>query len=91
LSDIPKNVKINAIKTLKMTNYSLTQEKLALSNQDDSRVWMDKTSSRAYGHFQIKKMTNYSLTQEKFALSKRDDSRVWMDKTSSRAYGHFRN
>ena len=35
LKDEPKNVKINAIRTVKMVNYSLTQEKLALSNKDD--------------------------------------------------------
>ena len=51
LNDTPKNVTINAIRTLKLTNYSLTQDKLALSNKDDKRVWFDKTSSRAYGHF----------------------------------------
>jgi hypothetical protein len=34
-----------------MTNYFLTQEKSALSNKDDKRVWFDKTSSRAYGHW----------------------------------------
>jgi hypothetical protein len=51
LNDTPKRVKINAIRTLKLTNYSLTQDKLALSNKDDKRVWFDKTSSRAYGHF----------------------------------------
>ena len=52
LNDTPKNVKINAIRTSKLTNYSLTQDKVALSNQDDKRIWFDKTSSRAYGHFQ---------------------------------------
>ena len=51
LNDTPKRVKINAIRTLKLTNYSLTQDKLALSNKDDKRVWFDKTSSRAYRHF----------------------------------------
>ncbi len=51
LIDEPKHVKINAIRTLKLTNYSLTQNKLALSNKDNKRVWFDKTSSRAYGHF----------------------------------------
>ncbi len=50
LNDKPKNVKINGIRTVKMINYSLTQNKLALSNKDDKRVWFDKTSSRAYGH-----------------------------------------
>jgi hypothetical protein len=30
---------------------SLTQDKLALSNKNDKRVWFDKTSSRAYRHF----------------------------------------
>ena len=33
----PKRVKINAIRTLKLTNYSLTQDKLAFSNKDE--VW----------------------------------------------------
>jgi len=51
LNDIPKNVTINAVRTLKLTNYALTQNKLALSNKDDKRVWFDKTSSRAHGHF----------------------------------------
>jgi hypothetical protein len=50
LNEIPRNVKINAIRTF-VTNDSLTQEKLALSNNDDKRVWFDKTSSRAYGHW----------------------------------------
>jgi hypothetical protein len=47
LNDTPKRVKLNAIRTLKLTNHSLTQDKLALSNKDDKRVWFDKTSSRA--------------------------------------------
>jgi hypothetical protein len=51
LNDKPKNVKINAIRTIKLTNYSLTQDKLALSNKDDKRVRFNKTSSRAYGHW----------------------------------------
>ena len=51
LKDEPKNVKINAIRTVKMINYSLTQNKLALSNKDDKRVWFDKTLSKAYGHW----------------------------------------
>jgi hypothetical protein len=51
LDETPKRVKINAIRTLKLTNYSLTQGKLALSNKDDKRVWFDKTSSRVYRHF----------------------------------------
>ena len=46
--DEPKNVKINEIRTV---NCSLTQEKLALSTKDDKRVWSDKTSSRADGHW----------------------------------------
>lgn len=50
LENVPKNVKINAIRTVKMTNYTLTQNKLALSNKDDKRVWKE-TSSRAYGHW----------------------------------------
>ena len=51
LNDEPKNVKLNAIRTVKMINYSLTQKKLALSNKDDKRVWFDKTSSKEYGHW----------------------------------------
>ena len=51
LKDIPKRVKINAIRILKLTKYSLTPDKLALSNKDDNRVWFDKTSSRAHGHW----------------------------------------
>jgi len=39
LNDTPINVKINAIRTAKMMNYSLTQNKLALSNKDDKRLW----------------------------------------------------
>jgi hypothetical protein len=50
-NDKPTNVKINAIGTLKLTNYSLTQDKLALSNKDDKRVWFNKTLSRTYGHW----------------------------------------
>jgi hypothetical protein len=38
LNDKPKNVKINANRTVKMMNYSLSQNKLALSNKDDKRV-----------------------------------------------------
>ncbi len=45
LNDTPKNVTINAIRTLKLTNYSLTQDKLALSNKDEKKVWFDKISS----------------------------------------------
>jgi hypothetical protein len=37
LQDEPKNVKINAIRTVKMMNYSLTQNKRSLSNKDDKR------------------------------------------------------
>jgi hypothetical protein len=48
LNNKPKNVKINEIRTV---NCSLTQEKLALSTKDDKRVWSDKTSSRADGHW----------------------------------------
>jgi hypothetical protein len=49
LVDKPKNVTINAIRTVKMVNYSLTQNKLALSNKDDKRVWKN-TSSTSWGH-----------------------------------------
>ena len=41
---------INSIRTSNMTNYSITQNKLALSNKDDKRVW-EGTKSRAYGHW----------------------------------------
>ena len=41
---------INGIRTNGMTNYSITQNKLALSNRDDKRVWQG-TKSRAYGHW----------------------------------------
>jgi hypothetical protein len=51
LNDKPKNVKINAIRTLKSTTYSLTQDKLDLSNNDDISVWFNTSSSRAYGHW----------------------------------------
>jgi hypothetical protein len=50
LKDEPKNVKINAIRTVKMMNYSLTKNKLALSNKDDKRVWKNTTST-AWGHW----------------------------------------
>lgn len=41
---------INSIRTNNLTNYSITQNKLALSNKDDKRVW-EGTKSRAYGHW----------------------------------------
>jgi hypothetical protein len=41
---------INAIRTKNLTNYSLSQNKLALSNKDDKRVW-NGTTSLAYGHW----------------------------------------
>ena len=50
LKDEPKNVKVNAIRTAKMMNYLLTQNKLALSNKDDKRVWKNTTST-AWGHW----------------------------------------
>ena len=50
LNNKDKPVKINAIRTVQVTDYYLTQWKLALSNKDEKRVWIDKTSSRAYGH-----------------------------------------
>jgi len=43
LNDKPKNVKINVIRTLNLTNNSLTRDKLALSNKDHKRVWSIKT------------------------------------------------
>lgn len=54
LYDVPKNVKINAIRTVNMTNYSLSQNKLALSNKDDKRVW-ENTKSTAWGHYKNEK------------------------------------
>jgi hypothetical protein len=54
LKNEPKNVKVNAIRTVKMMNYSLTQNKLALSNKDDKRVWKNTTST-AWGHYQNNK------------------------------------
>lgn len=53
LYDVSKNVEINAIRTMNMTNFSITQNKLALSNKDDKRVW-DNTKSTAWGHFRNK-------------------------------------
>ena len=50
LNDTPKRVKISAIRTVKLMNYSLTQNKLALSNKDDKRVWKN-TTSIAWGHW----------------------------------------
>lgn len=41
---------INSIRTNNLRNYSIMQNKLALSNKDDKRVW-DSTKSRAYGHW----------------------------------------
>ena len=49
LKNEPKNIKVNAIRTVKMMNYSLTQNKLALSNKDDKRVWKNTTST-AWGY-----------------------------------------
>jgi len=43
---------INAIRTKNLTNYSLSQNKLALSNKDDKRHW-NGTTSYAYGHWRI--------------------------------------
>ena len=44
---------IKAIRTKGMTNYSLSQNKLALSNKDDKRVW-EGTTSLAYGHWRTR-------------------------------------
>ena len=46
----PCHKPINSIRTHNLTNYSITQNKLALSNKDDKRVW-EGTQSRAYGHW----------------------------------------
>jgi len=43
---------INTIRTKNLNNYSLSQNKLALSNKDDKRVW-NGTTSFAYGHWRI--------------------------------------
>ena len=43
---------VNSIRTKELTNYSLTQSKLALSNKDDKRVW-NGTTSLAYGHYKL--------------------------------------
>lgn len=43
---------VNSIRTKGLTNYSLQQTKLALSNQDDKRVW-NGINSFAYGHYKI--------------------------------------
>jgi hypothetical protein len=45
-------VSVNAIRTKELTNYSITQNKLALSNKDDKRVWFG-TKSPSYGHYKI--------------------------------------
>jgi len=54
LENETKNVQFEAIrcKSGKLTNYSLTQSKNALSNTDDKRVW-DGINSLAYGHYEL--------------------------------------
>ena len=49
------SVSINCIRNLKgkLTNFTLKQNKLALSNTDDKRVW-DGITSKAYGHYSLK-------------------------------------
>ena len=49
------SVSINCIRNLKgkLTNFTLKQNKLALSNTDDKRVWNGITS-KAYGHYSLK-------------------------------------
>jgi len=49
LNDDPKYAIVNSIRTKDMTNYCLRQRKLALSNNDDKRVWVN-TNSLAYGY-----------------------------------------
>jgi len=44
---------INAIRTKNLTDYSVSQNKLALSNKDDKRVW-NGTTSLAYGHWRAR-------------------------------------
>jgi hypothetical protein len=60
LQDIPLPVVVNSIRTKNLMNYSLTQNKLALSNKDDKRHWRtdDSTKSYAYGHKRIKEQKN---------------------------------
>ena len=43
---------VNSIRTKGLTNYSMTQTKLALKNSDDKRIWSG-TNSYAYGHYKI--------------------------------------
>ena len=43
---------VNSIRTKGLTNYSMKQTKLALSNKDDKRVW-EGITSLAYGHYLI--------------------------------------
>ena len=49
------SVSINCIRNLKgkLTNFTMKQNKLALSNTDDKRVW-DGITSKAYGHYSLK-------------------------------------
>ena len=49
------SVSINCIRNKKktLTNFTLKQNKLALSNTDDKRVW-DGITSKAYGHYSLK-------------------------------------
>ena len=60
LQDIPLPVVVNSIRTKNLMNYSMTQNKLALSNKDDKRHWRtdDSTKSYAYGHKRIKEKIN---------------------------------
>ena len=49
-------VDVNSIRCKNLTNYSLTQNKLALDNTDDKRHWREDepTKSYAYGHKRIR-------------------------------------
>lgn len=53
LNNKTKIVDVNAIRTSKLTNYSIVQKKKALDNNDDKRVW-NGTKSLAYGHYKLK-------------------------------------
>ena len=63
LNDKPQKVKINAIEALKLTNFSLTQDKLALSNKDDKRVWKNATPA-AWGHWRNEEVGDAPRTSE---------------------------
>ena len=53
LNDTDKYVDVNNIRTKNFSNYSLTQKKKALDNNDDKRVWLG-VASLAYGHYKLR-------------------------------------